>query len=251
MRRLSVLIFVLLIAPAAFAASDRTVHKTAALDPHGRLSIDTHNGSVTVTAWNRPEVDVQARIEAAWGVSTDDLRDTDIRISGSGSSVNINTDYSRLEGWGLFNFGNHTLPPVHYTISMPATASLNVTTHNASAHVRGLRNDVEVDTHNGAVEIADLEGAARVETHNGSVQLAFARFSKAVRVSTHNGSIEVRMPQSAAFRIDAEGHHLSFESDFAATTRGYDSSRFSGDVNGGGPELRISTHNGSVRIRKT
>lgn len=251
MRRITVFIFILLIASTAFALSDRVVHKTAALDPHGRLSIDTHNGSVTVTTWNRPEVDVQARIEAAWGVTADDLRDTEIRVSGSGSSVSVNTDYTHVEGWGLFNFGSRTLPPVHYTISMPATASLNVSTHNASARVRGLRNDVEVDTHNGAVDIGDLDGAAQVETHNGTVQLAFARFSKSARITTHNGSIEVHMPQSAAFRIDAEGHHLSFDSDFAATTKGLESDRFTGDVNGGGPALRISTHNGSVRIRKS
>jgi DUF4097 and DUF4098 domain-containing protein YvlB len=249
MRRMTVLAFVLLVATAASAASDRTLHKTARLDANGRLTIDTHNGSVTVTTWDRPEVDIQARIEAVIGVSESDVNKTDVRVSGSGGSVTVKTDYEEVNGFNIF--GGQTLPPVHYTITMPATAELKVSTHNAATRVRGLRNDVEVDTHNGPVDIAGLDGGARIETHNGSVHLAFARFARSTRIDTHNGSIELQIPQGSAFRIDAEGHHLSFDSDFAATTRGLDSDRFTGDVNGGGPALRISTHNGSVRIRKS
>ncbi len=249
MRKMTVLAFVLLVAAAASAA-DRSVHVTKALDPNGRLSIDTHNGSVTVTTWNRPEVDVQARIESGFSISDSDVQATQIRVTGSGSSVDVSTDYSGVTGWGL-GFFNRELPPVRYTISMPATAQLKISAHNADTQVRGLRNDVEVDTHNGGVDLADIDGAARVSSHNGDVHVAFARFAKTSRIETHNGSIEVRVPSNAAFRIDADGHHLSFDSDFAATSHGYDSDRFSGDVNGGGPALRISTHNGSVRLRKS
>lgn len=250
MHRTTAFLFVLLIAAAANAASDKLVHQTARLDPNGRLTVETHNGSITVTTWNRPEVDVQARVEDAVDTTESDVKATEIRVTGSGASVRIETDYTGISGWGLFNF-NHSLPPVHYTISMPATAKLKVTAHNASAKVRGLRNDVEVETHNGPVDIADLDGAARVETHNGEVRLAFTRFAKETEIETHNGSIEVQMPPNSAFRIDADGHHLSFHSDFPATVHGSEASRFTGEVNGGGPALRISTHNGSVRIRKS
>lgn len=249
MRRTIAFLFIALTALAANAA-DKVVHQTARLDANGRLAVETHNGSITVTTWNRPEVDIQARIEDALNVTQSDVKATQIRVTGSGSSVSVETDYTGISGWGLFNF-DHDLPPVHYTISMPANARLKVTAHNASAKVRGLRNDVEVDTHNGPVDIADLDGAAHVETHNGEVRVAFARFAKPASIETHNGSIEVQMPQNSAFRIDADGHHLSFESDFPATVHDREASRFTGEVNGGGPALRISTHNGSVRLRKS
>lgn len=252
MRKITMLALVLLVAANAVAATDRTVHQTVALDANGRLSVDTHNGSVTVTTWNRPQADIQARIEATFDVTQSDVNATQIKVSGSGSSATVSTDYSGVSGWGLglVNFGT-SLPPVHYTITIPATASLRVTTHNASANVRGLRGDLTIETHNGAVDVTDLDGAAKVESHNGDIRVAFARFTRDARIETHNGSIDVRMPQSASFRVEADGHHLDFNSDFPATTRGYDSSRFTGDVNGGGPALRISTHNGSVRLRKS
>jgi len=254
MRKMSVLAAVLLFASAA-AASDKVIHKTAALDPTGHVSVDTHNGSITVATWNRPQVDIQARVESTFDTSQADVNATDVRVTGSGSSVDISTDYSGVEGWtyrtlGIFS-GNITLPPMHYTITVPASAHVKLTTHNADTHVRGLRGDLDISTHNGEIDVTDLDGTAHLESHNGTVHVAFARFSHAAEIQTHNGSIEVQMPQSAAFRIDADGHHLDFNSDFPATTRGYDSSRFTGDVNGGGPALRISTHNGSVRVRKS
>ena len=248
MRRMTALVFVLLVAAGA-SASDKVIHQTAQLNPNGRLSVDTHNGTVTVSAWNRPDVDIQARVEETFNVSASDVSKTDIAISGSGNSVTVKTDYSGVNGWNMF--GGQNLPPVHYTISMPATAALKISAHNAEVRVRGLRSDVDIDTHNGGVDVSGLEGAARVETHNGSVKVAFARFAKGSKVETHNGSIDLVVPQASRFRIEAEGHHLTFDSDFPATTHGYGRDHFTGDVNGGGPELQISTHNGSVRIRKS
>ncbi|HSP33667.1 MAG TPA: DUF4097 family beta strand repeat-containing protein [Thermoanaerobaculia bacterium] len=252
MRKLTVLAFVLFfVAAGTQAAQDKLVHKSARLDANGRLSLELHNGSVTIATWSRPDVDIQARVEAVYEVSQSDVNSTEIRVSGSGPSVDITTDYSAINGWGLGIFNWGTTPPVHYTISMPASAQVKVTAHNASVKVTGLHNDVDVDTHNGPVTVADLDGAARIETHNGGVRVSYSRFGKAARIETHNGSVDVHLPQSAAFHIDAEGHHLSFDSDFPATTHGYESSHYTGDVNGGGPSLRITTHNGSVRVRKS
>jgi hypothetical protein len=248
MRRTSALFLMLFIAATA-SASDKVIHKTAVLDANGRLSIDTHNGSVTVTTWDRPSVDIQARVIDEAMVSDADIKATDVRVSGSGSSVHIETDYSAL-GWGVGLWeGNR--PRVQYTIAMPAGAALKVTTHNASTRVTGLRSDVDVESHNGSIDIADHQGAATIDTHNGHVRIAFNRFGRNSRISTHNGPIDVRIPGGSQFHFDADGHHLRFDSDFAATTRSIDRDRFVGDVNGGGPELRVTTHNGSVRLHRS
>ena len=51
------------IAAGAQASDIKEVHKTLALDKDGRVSIHTYKGSVTVTTWDRPEVQIDARIE--------------------------------------------------------------------------------------------------------------------------------------------------------------------------------------------
>ncbi len=106
---------------------------------------------------------------------------------------------------------------------------------------------------------AALDGAAAnpayqhvhaIETHNGPVAVAYSRFTKPSRFETHNGAIDIRMPAEARFHVDARGHHLGVKSDFPITTEGFGESRYVGNVNGGGPELRFTTHNGSMRLRK-
>lgn len=139
---------------------------------------------------------------------------------------------------------------MRYTIKIPATARLEIEDHNSDVRVTGLRGDAWIRSHNGPVELTDFAGGATVETHNGDVTVAFSRFDKPSSFETHNGSTEIRLPPDARFHVDADGHHLGFDSDFGVSPHRLESGRYTGDVNGGGPELRFSTHNGSLRLRK-
>ena len=249
MRRLLVALSIFLVATIA-AAAERKIHRTAQLDPSGSLSIDTHNGSITITTWNQPTVDVTARIVPTEFGRDEDAEKTDVKVTGSGGSVRIESDYTdvptHLSWFGV----SRDLPLVHYTISMPATAKLNVDAHNASFRATSLRGDVNISTHNGDINILDFDGAARVETHNGDVRVGYRSFTKSARVETHNGRIELELPAQARFHVDARGHHMDMSSDFPMTVGSRGDSTYVGDVNGGGPEVRVSTHNGALKLRK-
>ena len=244
---------VLLLATAASAA-DRRVHETANLDPSGRFSLVMHNGTVTVTPSNQSRVTIDATIEPGEIGYDEDVDKVDIRVSGSGSSVHVDTNYDRVgyhrTGW-LFAGDQRVLPPVHYTISLPSTASLEIEDHNATVRVTGMSGDVRISAHNGRIEANELGGAADITAHNADVRVGFTRFGKASEIETHNGSIDVRLPSDARFDIDARGHHLGVDSDFPVVARDLDRDTYVGNVNGGGARLRISTHNGSVRLRKS
>src|SRR5437762_12811488 len=54
---------ILMVAAAASASAERRVHKSVPIDLNGSLSIDTHNGSITVNTWHQATVDICARIE--------------------------------------------------------------------------------------------------------------------------------------------------------------------------------------------
>jgi hypothetical protein len=232
------------------AASDKRVHKTVPLDPGGSLSIDTHNGTVTVTTWNQPTVDVSAIIEQGEFSSNDDVNKTEVRVSGSSGSVRVESDYSAVSMHFNFFGMSHNLPLIRYTISMPATARLDVDAHNATIRATGLRNDIKINTHNGDIAITDLDGGATIESHNGDVRVAYSRFTKPSRIETHNGGIDIRIPAQSRFHVNASGHHLGVDSEFPVVVNSMGDSRYVGDVNGGGPELRVTTHNGSLKLRK-
>ncbi len=234
------------------AANERRVQRVVDMKADGRLSIDTHNGSITVTTWNQPRVKIQARIEPGDPDHPEDVQKTEVRISGSGSSVRVETDYSAVKfhqsGW----FGQtRSRPPVHYTISMPATASLDIDDHNATVRVTGLRGDLNIDAHNGDIAVSDHAGGVTIDAHNARVRVAFAQFTRSVSIETHNGPVEIRLPSSAKFHVDANGHRLGVDSDFPVVTRRMNKGTYIGDVNGGGPELRFSTHNGTLRLKRS
>jgi hypothetical protein len=248
-------------ASSAQAADTKEVHRTLALDRDGRVSVNTYKGSITVTTWERPEVRVDARIEPDGDCreSREKVQWTEVRISGGGGSVEITSDYDAVKhharGFlGLFDIETGSLPFVRYTIQMPATARLEIKDYKSGITVSDLKSDLKLHTYKGSVKVANLDGAARVDTYKGDVRVAFARFSRASRFDTHKGEINVSLPKDSRFELDADsGRRGDIESDFAMTTHARRSRapRASGAVNGGGPELRLTTYRGTLRVRSS
>jgi len=251
-----------LAAAAAQAADTKEVHRTVALARDGRVAINTYKGSVTVTTWDKPEVRVDAVIEPDGDCreSREKVQWTQILIRESAGSVAIKSDYDEVKhhtrGFlGLFDFETGALPFVRYTIQMPATARLEIVDYKSDTTVSNLHADLKLHTYKGTVKVSNLDGAARVDTYKGDVRVEFARFSSASRFDTHKGEIAVRLPKDSRFELDADsGRRGDIQSDFAMTTHGRRFSRAaraSGAVNGGGPELRMTTYKGTLRVRST
>jgi DUF4097 and DUF4098 domain-containing protein YvlB len=176
----------------------------------------------------------------------------EVIITGGGSGARIESAYRALRSLEKSWFtNNRSLPLVHYTISMPATASLNIDDHNASVRVSGLRGDLNIDTHNGPVDVDNHSGALTVDGHNSRVRAQFVTLAKSVSIETHNGPVEIRLPDNARFHVNASGHNMAVDSDFPTVTKKMSRGTYVGDVNGGGAEIRFSTHNGSLRLRRS
>jgi len=252
-----------LAAAVAQASDTKEVHRTVALGRDGRVSINTYKGSIAVTTWDKPEVRVDAVIEPDGDdrESREKVQWTQVQIWESGGSVTIKSDYEeakrRSRGFlGLFDFETGSLPFVRYTIQMPATARLEIEDYKSESTVSNLRADLRLHTYKGNARVTNLDGAARVDTYKGDVRVEFARFSSASRFDTHKGEIDVRLPKDSRFELDADsGRRGDIQSDFTMTTHGGGrfsrAARASGAVNGGGPELRMTTYKGTLRVRSS
>ena len=244
----------------ARAQESREVNKTVPLTKDGQVSIDTYKGSVNIETWEKEEVSINVRIEAdGWGRNEDEkVRDTDIRIDASAGSVSIETNYKRVERRNhsfldIFDgeFGN--LPFVHYTIKMPATAKLRIKDYKSEIDVANLRSDMVLDTYKGEVDIRSLSGGLDLETYKGECRIEFAAMSSESRFETYKGEIKITVPSKAGFQLDADvGRRGDFDSDFQFVSSTSGRSRrdyyYRGDVNGGGPALRLRTEKGSFRL---
>src|SRR5215212_7438491 len=82
-----------------FAQESRETRKTAHLNQGGEVNIDSFKGSITVTTWDRQEVEIYAKIEAD-GQSTDGkklVQDTEVNIETSANSIRIKSNYDKIE----------------------------------------------------------------------------------------------------------------------------------------------------------
>ena len=263
-RFLFVLLSAAVLTLSTLAQEIREISKTVPLNSDGRLTIDTYKGSITITTWDKKEVEIYAKIEPDEQLWSDDeeedVKNTEIRISGSTSEVRVKSDYDGLRRhrggfWGMFGENNISMPFVHYTIKMPRTAQLHIKDYKSKTKISDLRADVELNTYKGEVEISNLEGSVDLETYKGEVDVVFSKLAGGSRFETYKGDIRISLPKKTGFELDSDfGRRTDFTSDFDVQTRYHDRKRreadYFGVVNGGGPRLQLKSEKGTFRLRQ-
>ncbi len=269
-RTLACFVLLSLTAGAAAAQSVKTMRETLPLDARGTVAIDSYKGSITVTTWDRNEIEIDVRIVADEDAGLVDR--TDIDIETSGDRVRIKSDYDRAKmSRGLFGGRvNVSLPFVHYTIKMPRTARLAIDDYKSDIRVADLRADLTIDTYKGTVDVRDLvgdlaletykgtvrvaglKGALDLETYKGDVEIAFSALEGDSQVETYKGDVALVLPRQASFNLDADMNRRGrFDTDFDVARVGGDrrDTAYRGAVNGGGPRLALETTRGTYRLR--
>ncbi|HML16107.1 MAG TPA: hypothetical protein VK419_03740 [Bryobacteraceae bacterium] len=241
--------FALVFAASLLSAADvKNFSKTVPLDANGRFSLDTYKGSIRISAWDRPQVDVEARIVAdTSGSFVVPVEDVEIRVEGGGASARVKTDY-RKRG-SLFHEGS--LPFVHYTIRLPRGASVQVKDYKSESEIAGVEGDVEFETYKGTARLDGLRRTLHLSTYKGDIRAIFAAFTAASRVDTYKGTVDLSVPRNASFDLEADlERRATLDCAFPVTIRSSrEGSRFRTGVNGGGAELRVSSYRGDIRLR--
>ena len=248
----------LLSSPPALA--DRTVSKTLPLASDGRVTIDTYKGSIRVTPWDRAEVAVEARIvsDDSCGSERDQkewVAATRVVIEPDGGGVRIKSDYGGLEASWRFLMVCTSRPFVHYRVSLPRAATLNIHDYKSDTDVKDFAGNLTLDTYKGSAALVGLSGPLDLKTYKGEVRARFARLSGEVRAETYKGEVTLTFPAESAFELSADaGRRGEIVSDFEGTgpVRAHRRSgtRFSATVNGGGPRVTLSTAKGKLSIRR-
>ena len=131
-----------------------------------------------------------------------------------------------------------------------------VTLHSSGGGITVGRvlGSAEISTSGGSIRIDSVQGAVQAKTSGGSVHAGIVGPLKEDCVlSTSGGSVKVTVDKTAAFRldastsggvVDAEGITLTVE-DSGHHSRG----RLAGNVNGGGPLLKLHSSGGGIMVR--
>lgn len=224
---LSLLVLGLLAPTAPATAQAQRISDTVALDPDGSVSIDNHEGSITVTTWDRDAVQYEVEIDADEG--SEQLRNTEIEVDHSSRSLRLATthrDRGDDGSWFSWNNGGN-IPDVHYTIQMPRTARLTIDDHESEIEVTGLQADLLIDTHEGPIRITDQQGDVLIDSHESEMDLA--NVTGALTIDTHEGDLTVDNLRGA---LEIDAHDGSADVTFAALT----------------DDIEIDTHDGRFTL---
>lgn len=248
----------ILLAACLLAAADqkpdvKEIRKSVAIKPDGLVAIQAEQGTVEVNGWDRPDVEVNARIELTPGPfqSKTAVQDTEIKIeSGDGNAIQIRADYSKIQqsSWSLFS-GGPVHPPVHFRIQVPRAVRVRIHTVQCPADVRDLRGELDFDSMRGDGKFTGLEGPLRIRAIMSDVEIRIAKPAGPSRIEAMRSNVSIYLPAKAKFDIDPEATRGgTLTSDFGSKPG--EEVQSATKVNGGGPTYRTLTQRSTISFKK-
>jgi len=117
----------------------------------------------------------------------------------------------------------------------------------------GCSGPLDLQTYSGAVEVRNaIEAELALGTTSGKIRFSGSLHTRGEhRVESTSGDVHLVLPADAAFDLDVETDSGDIQTDFAVTMTDFDRKHVAGEVNGGGPLLRISTSSGNITLKST
>ena len=158
------------------------------------------------------------------------------------------------------------------TIHVPLQTSLRLSTMSGGRiEVENVSGEIEAQNMNGAVTLTNVSGSVVANSMNGRVTVSLDRVTpnKTMSFSTMNGPIDVTLPADMKANLRLRTDNGDIFTDFDVKLQGssnppvVDDQRRNGGryrvrvdrtlygtINGGGPEIRFTTYNGTITIHK-
>lgn len=201
-----------------------------ALQPGGRLEVETTNGSIEVLAWNENRAEVSG---TKYAISEDLLKSIKIDIQQNGKDLRVRT----LVPEGRKGYG------AKFELRVPKMILDRLRASNGGVTVEGLTGGGRILTSNGSVKVTDVAGDLSVNTSNARIELA--KVSGRLRLDTSNGSIRV---SDAEGDLMADTSNARIEVELRRATPG---STIQLDTSNGGIDFELAEHHANPIILDT
>lgn len=155
---------------------------------------------------------------------------TDIELNGP---VNVESEFGEIRLSGV------------------RASAYNLTSGNGLIVLDGAAGSVEANSRSNDVRITNAdEVTLNVETQTGSVTFRGSLGAGPHRIETTFGTVEVTLPAESAFEFDLNTQFGAIRNEFKTSSASVtEENHQSGEVNGGGPLLSITTQNGSIQLK--
>ncbi|HEX3880930.1 MAG TPA: hypothetical protein VHW24_28305 [Bryobacteraceae bacterium] len=212
-----------------------------ALGQHGRVTVDNRYGNVSIVAWDRDDVLVEAVKHSSDPRRVEQAR---IVVEPAEGALSIRTQYA----------GSATDRPakVEYRISVPRSTNLeNVRLGNGGLTISGVAGPVRASSVNGNIHAQRLEGQTELSTVNGQLEADFpcVHAAQGIVLKSVNGPIRLVIPGGARPNVSARNVSGGIESEIGHATRVEGAQQLV--VHGGGAKIRLDNINGGISIHST
>lgn len=233
---------------------------TGGIEAGRTVYVRNMNGSINVESASGATVEVRAEKHWRRGDPTDvkitaaKTANGDILVCAVWEGRNTRCDedgYSSQGGDRFWRDRNDV--SVKFTVLLPKGVRLDASTVNGGLGIAGATATVRARTVNGSIDAASTSGPVSAKTVNGGIRVRAGSIGTGpVEYETVNGSISLELPEGLNADIEMRTVNGSITSeDFPITLLGrIDRRRLEGKIGKGGPELSVSTVNGSIRLRK-
>ena len=248
-------------APSANAQErDDSFKWTGGIDAGRTVYVRNLNGSINVESASGAAAEVRAEKQWRRGdpkdvkITAAKTANGDILVCAIWEGRNTRCDedgYSSQGGDRFWRDRNDV--SVKFTILLPKGVKLDASTVNGGLGIAGATAAVKARTVNGGIEAASTSGPVSAKTVNGGIRVRAGSIGAGpVEYETVNGSISLDLPEGLNANIEMRTVNGSITSeDFPITVQGrIDRRRLEGKIGKGGPEMSVSTVNGSIRLRK-
>ena len=215
-----------------------------------KVRVQNVNGVIQVESGG-DQLQVVAVKKVKSASDADVLKETEIRVTKSGGTIDVETilpKRGRFFPWSFF--GRTGSADVAYQITLPASLALEAETVNGRLTAANRSGDLVLSTVNGGVRVDGHDGPLKVNTVNGSVEVSFAGSMRQASLETVNGSVTVTCARESSIRCTLQTTNGRIQSQFPeVTVEGkWGPKEARGAINGGRESLAVETVNGDVRL---
>ena len=232
------------------AKIERTVDKTFTVQPGGTLRIDTNGGGIKVEAGadNAVAIHVKQHITASTGAEADALlKNLTLTFEQQGNDVSAVAKYEGERTGSWLHWGSW--PPVQceFTVTVPATYSVNLHTSGGGITVGNLTGRIETRTSGGGLHYGKITGTIDGHTSGGGIHLEACTGD--VTLHTSGGGIDLG-PVAGNADVSSSGGPISIDG-IGGTVKAHTSGggidvAFTGPLKG---DCDLSTSGGGIRVK--
>ncbi len=218
-----------LLATAGTAAHAADFERKVQADPRGSVEISNVAGAITVTGWDRPEIEVKGNLGAS-------VERVDVTSAGSRTTIKVVLPRMSMRS-------DEAMLDVH----VPRQSEIDVTAVSADLTVSGMLGrqrlktvsgdihaevpgaDFESKTVSGAIRLRGLSKDADMHIESISGDVSLERGAGEVDATTVSGDLRLELDPARSVRMHTTSGDLTFRGSFARGAT-FDAETISGDV---------------------